>query len=113
MMENGSIPVMNDRPTFGRNLKYLRESNKLSLQNCSDLLGLKNRSTYYSWERELAEPPFRFLIKLSLLFRVKIDDLIKKDLQSGHRIKNDGPLSIVKLRKEQNDLKRKMYDLIK
>lgn len=64
---------------LSKNLKKLRKEMGLSQERLSKKLGLK-RPTYATYEEYRAEPNCSVLIKLSDIFGVSIDDLIKKEL---------------------------------
>ena len=64
---------------IGKNLKYLRNKNKLSQQALSDILDIP-RTTLGDYERTKTEPNIAMLIKMADHFDVKVDDLISADL---------------------------------
>ena len=68
---------------FKTNLKYLRIQKGLSLENIADIIGLKGKSGVFAYESGLAEPPIEKLLKLSEVYEVSIDTLIKKNLSNG------------------------------
>lgn len=67
---------------LGQNIKYLRNKNKLSQQELSEKLGVP-RSSLSDYERGHTQVGLDSLIKLSEIFDVKIDDLLKSNI--SHR----------------------------
>lgn len=64
---------------IGKNLKYLRNKNKISQQDLSSILQIP-RTTLGDYERGKTEPNIAMLIKMSKHFDVKVDELIAQDL---------------------------------
>ena len=64
---------------LSKNLKTLRKQIGLSQERLAEKLGIK-RKRYATYEEYRAEPNCSVLIKLSDIFGVSIDDLIKKEL---------------------------------
>lgn len=62
------------------NLKYLRNRHGLSQQALADRLEL-GRSTLAEYERGKTQPAIDSLVRLSEIFQVSLDDLIRKNLQ--------------------------------
>jgi len=62
-----------------KNLKYLRQKNKISQQVLSEAMDIP-RSTLGDYERGKTEPNIAMLIKMAEYFDLKIDQLIKDDL---------------------------------
>ncbi len=62
-----------------KNLKYLRQKNKISQQHLADAMDLP-RTTLGDYERGKTEPNISMLIRLSEFFDVKVDDLISRNL---------------------------------
>jgi transcriptional regulator with XRE-family HTH domain len=67
---------------IGQNIKYLRNRHKLSQQELADKLFVP-RSSLSDYEREHTQLSIENLIKLSDIFQVKIDDIIRTNL--SHR----------------------------
>ncbi|MFZ1749445.1 MAG: helix-turn-helix domain-containing protein [Saprospiraceae bacterium] len=67
---------------LGQNIKYLRNKSKLSQQELSEKLSVP-RSSLSDYERGHTQVSIDILIKLSDIFDVRIDDLIKSNL--SHR----------------------------
>lgn len=65
-----------------KNLKYLRNKNKISQQVLSEALSIP-RSTLGDYERGKTEPNISMLIRLGEYFDIKVDQLIKEDLSLG------------------------------
>lgn len=64
-----------------RNLKFLRKQKGWTQQEFADKLGIK-RSLLGAYEEERAEPRTEVLEQISDMFRVSIDDLLRRDLGS-------------------------------
>ncbi len=60
-----------------KNLKYLR--NDIRQEDIAKMVGV-GRNNYQAWEKGRAIPQTEHLLKLSLLYGVSIDYLIRKDL---------------------------------
>lgn len=65
-----------------KNLKYLRQKNKISQQMLSEALEIP-RSTLGDYERGKTEPNISMLIRLGDYFDVRVDQLIREDLSHG------------------------------
>lgn len=61
------------------NIRKLRNRMGISQEKMAEKLGI-NRPRYSSYEEYRCEPNIDIIIKLSEVFEVSIDDLIKKDL---------------------------------
>lgn len=64
---------------FSNNIKYIRRVKKISQIQLADNLGLKY-SAISAWENKRSYPSVDILLKISTLFTISIDDLLKKDL---------------------------------
>lgn len=64
---------------IGQNIKYLRIKHKLSQQELSEKLSVP-RSSLSDYERGHTQVSIDILIKLSDIFKVKIDDLLRSNL---------------------------------
>lgn len=64
-----------------QNLKFLRKQKGWTQQEFADKLGIK-RSLLGAYEEERAEPRTEVLEQVSDMFRVSIDDLLRRDLSS-------------------------------
>ncbi|MBC7885418.1 MAG: helix-turn-helix domain-containing protein [Saprospiraceae bacterium] len=67
---------------IGNNIKYLRNKHKLSQQELSEKLAVP-RSSLSDYERGHTQVSIDVLIRLSDIFDVKIDDLIRSNLSHG------------------------------
>ena len=67
--------------TVCQNLKHLRKKKSWTQQEFSERLGIK-RSLLGAYEEERAEPRTEILELVSDMFRISIDDLLRKDLGS-------------------------------
>ena len=65
----------------GKNIKYLRTHNNMTLEDMSKLLGYKSLTTIQKWEADIAQPPLKKVQQIADYFKVDIDDLTNKDLQ--------------------------------
>ena len=65
-----------------KNLKYLRQKNKISQQVLSEALEIP-RSTLGDYERGKTEPNISMLIRLGDYFDIRVDQLIREDLSHG------------------------------
>ncbi|RAJ11017.1 transcriptional regulator with XRE-family HTH domain [Chitinophaga skermanii] len=68
--------------TVCRNLKYLRKQKGWTQQEFADKLNIK-RSLLGAYEEERAEPRTEVLEQVSDMFRVSIDDLLRRDLSTA------------------------------
>jgi len=75
------------------NLSYLRKRDKKTLLDMGDILQLKSKSTYKSYEDGNAFPPILTLIKITEIFNVSLNDLLFTD------IKQDNYKTILKINK--------------
>ncbi len=64
---------------LNKNLKYLRQKNKISQQALAEVLEIP-RTTLGDYERGKTEPNIAMLIKLAHYFDIKVDELIQQDL---------------------------------
>lgn len=64
---------------LSKNLKYLRQKNKISQQGLSDALSIP-RTTLGDYERGKTEPNIAMLIRMADFFDVNVDELVKQDL---------------------------------
>ena len=77
------MPVDNKLSHFNSNLQYLRTKRNCSIQEMAKTLGLKNRSTYYSWERGESQPNIAMLLKIANEFEISLDELLRTDLSKS------------------------------
>lgn len=66
---------------FNKNIKYLRESNKLSQENVGKIVN-KERSTISLWERNERFPSIIDVIKIASYFSISTDALLGIDLKT-------------------------------
>jgi len=64
---------------FKKNLKFLRKKKQLTQEDFALKVGV-NRPIIGSYEEGRAEPKFETLLNISHFFKVKLDDLLEKDL---------------------------------
>ena len=64
--------------TFGTKLRRLRDKNRLSQQEVSDLLGVK-QNTYSRWESDYSTFKVEYLVKLAEIFKVNPVELLPED----------------------------------
>ncbi|EMG32518.1 helix-turn-helix domain-containing protein [Streptococcus oralis] len=63
---------------FGKRLREVRKSKKLTQQQIADEIGV-NRGSYSNWEKGKREPSFENLVKLADLLDVSLDWLFGRD----------------------------------
>ena len=66
---------------LAKNLRYLREKNGLKQEQLKEFLNI-SRQAYSNYERCERTPDLDALVRLSQVYRVRIDDLVLKDLQT-------------------------------
>lgn len=66
---------MNSIYNFHKNIKELRERERLTQKQVADFLGIKYQS-YQAYELGLALPSLKTFLKLGALFNVPLDDLV-------------------------------------
>ena len=64
---------------FNANIKYLRQKHKISQQVLAEAMNIP-RTTLGDYERGKTEPNLEMLVKLAEYFKVKLDDLLRKNL---------------------------------
>lgn len=70
---------------FGRNLKFLRLKNDLTLEQIAAITGF-SRSQWNNYECEISFPKFLDLIKISKYFGVEETNLIHTDLENSVKV---------------------------
>lgn len=65
--------------SFGNNLKYLRTINNLTQEDLAEKMKV-SRQTISKWESDTAYPEMEKIFKLSELFSISLDKLLKEDL---------------------------------
>ena len=66
-------------PYIGKNIEFYRKGRNMTQEELADIIGCSNK-TISKWEsNEASEPGPEFLCKISDLFGVTIDDLVRKD----------------------------------
>lgn len=68
-------------PTFGEKLRTLRKRAKLTQQNLADRLGYTDQSFIALVERGKRNPTVEMILKVSNLFHVTADQLIRDELE--------------------------------
>lgn len=66
---------------FSHNLETLRVWFKLSQSEMAEKFGV-TQTSYRRWENG-TEPPLETIVQIADFFKIKIDDLLKKDLSAG------------------------------
>lgn len=64
---------------LSKNLTFLRKKQKLSQKEIAECLGIR-RTTWISYEKGKSEPSASTLKKISEFFKIKIDDMILKEI---------------------------------
>lgn len=67
----------NKKNNFSQNIKIFRKKRGITLLALAKYLGFKSKSTIKSYEIGKSEPSIENLIKISKLFKISIDKLIK------------------------------------
>lgn len=67
-------------PLYVKNIKFLREKNKMSQEDMANLLGFKSQCSVSLAEKGERQLSVENLEKISDFFGVTIDQLVKKDL---------------------------------
>jgi transcriptional regulator with XRE-family HTH domain len=82
-------------PTFGEKLRTLRKRAKMTQQELADRLGYTDQSFIAYIERSKRNPTVEMVLKVSNLFQVTTDQLIRDeldlDLSSGTTSDTDEP----------------------
>jgi len=73
---------------FGSKLKKLREERGMSRDDLAKALNVSSQAVY-KWETDKGYPDISNMIKISDMFQVTIDDLIKNDKTLQEKIKID------------------------
>lgn len=64
--------------TFGEKLKELRMEKQMTQKQLGDILNVRN-TTVSAWEKDIAEPPYEILKKITAIFDVTSDYLLGID----------------------------------
>lgn len=64
---------------LGRNLRIARQSSGYTQEEVSDILFV-SQQTISNWEKEVSTPSVSDLVKMSELYQVSIDTLLKEQL---------------------------------
>lgn len=67
---------------FAKNIKYLREMNRMQQNDLSKRLGYKSAAVISIWEAGKSKPRPEQLQKIAKLFNVSVDDLLYVDLEN-------------------------------
>ena len=70
---------------LAENIKYLRNKLGISQEKLAEMMGM-NRGNIASYEKGMAEPRIENLLKLMTIFKVELNDLVKKDLRVLEKI---------------------------
>lgn len=70
---------------LGKNLKTLREMNKLSQRDVAKYLEVSAPS-YFKYENEQTEPNVKALVKLADLHNVSLDELVGREFTSNGKV---------------------------
>lgn len=77
---NRSTPIESLMPTFGEKLRTLRKRAKLTQRELADQLGEMNQSFIALLEHDKRNPTVEIVLKVSNLFHVTADQLIRDEL---------------------------------
>ena len=75
MKKNISYPVI-DMKLTGKNIQKLREERGLTVNDVRRYMNLDSPQAIYQWQRGIALPSVDHLLALSLLFEVKMEDIL-------------------------------------
>lgn len=78
---------------FGNNIAKLRTKNKFTTRELADKLGITTTALYY-YEKGYRTPSLDKILKLSELFSVSVDTLLKADVDNLQEI-NDVPCALI------------------
>lgn len=67
---------------FASNLKYLRLKFNMTQLDLAHKLGRKGTSTISEWEKGKYQPKKETLHELTIIFKIRLDDLLYRDLTS-------------------------------
>ncbi len=68
------------------NLRFLRGRDGYSINEIAKNLGIKNRSTYYAWERGDSQPSLSMILKIAKTYDVSLDELLQQDLSRKKQV---------------------------
>lgn len=68
---------------FSKNIKYLREMNRMQQNDLATRLHYKSDAVISQWERGVSRPRAKQLTELAKIFNVSVDDLLYKDLENA------------------------------
>ena len=72
-----------DMVATGQNIVRLRKATGLSVKDLQDIFGFATPQAIYKWQRGTAMPTIDNLVALSVVFQVRIDDIIVVDAGAG------------------------------
>ena len=72
-----------DMVATGQNIVRLRKATGLSVKDLQDIFGFATPQAIYKWQRGTAMPTIDNLVALSVVFQVRIDDIIVVDAVAG------------------------------
>jgi len=72
-----------DMVATGQNIVRLRKAAGLSVKDLQDIFGFATPQAIYKWQRGTAMPTIDNLVALSVVFQVRIDDIIVVDAVAG------------------------------
>ena len=77
-----NFPTINLVAT-GQNIVRLRKAAGLSVKDLQDIFGFATPQAIYKWQKGTAMPTIDNLVMLAMVFRVKMDDIIVVDAETG------------------------------
>ena len=77
-----NFPTINLVAT-GQNIVRLRKAAGLSVKDLQDIFGFATPQAIYKWQKGTAMPTIDNLVALSVVFQVRIDDIIVVDAVAG------------------------------
>ena len=95
---------------FSKNLRYLRESRGLKLDEF-EFLGIK-KGTMSNYELGNTEPKLSLLCEISKFFRISIDDFLLKDIEAEKITANNNFRELLDVLREKDSTIREMAEEI-
>ena len=77
-----NFPTINLVAT-GQNIVRLRKAAGLSVKDLQDIFGFATPQAIYKWQKGTAMPTIDNLVVLAMVFRVKMDDILVVDAETG------------------------------
>ena len=69
-----------DMDATGNNIKRMRKTAGISVKDMQEIFGFGTPQAIYKWQKGAALPTIDNLVILSILFKVKVDDILVIDV---------------------------------